>query len=298
MTDQPKSHDLGRGMTNPIYIPAINPEIEIMQPLNETDGTLPENVTQEMLDETSVARGFRASIFGADIMQRHGFSLAETKGGRIFADSTNGSKLRRKIIRGQPQQNFMFEAYQTIDNNARPLAEVEISSNGFTPAMLIAAVAAKVSKEGHPKYNSQAVMLLQAASALLLEGEQAARGEAKLADGDPKRKEYYRALSGVTVRANTLSIIRDLLNNVIRDDEEFNSGFSEDMDALRRFRAVELEPSEDDLAEINSTINLLFAASTSLAFSPGFLNIQEIADEVKANVGDAALAEVSDAEQK
>lgn len=269
-----------------------------MQSFNENEQKLPENITEEMLEETSVTRGFRASIFGADIMQRHGFSLNEIKGGRIFADSTNGSKLRRKIIRGQPQQNFMFEAYQTIDNNARPLAEVEISSNGFTPAMLIAAVAAKVSKEGHPKYNALAVMLLQGAAALLLEGEQALRGEAKLADGDAKRKDFYRAISGVSARANTLSIVRDLLENIVRDDDDFNSGFTDDFDALRAFKAIELEPSEDDLAEINNTINLMFGATASLAFSAGFQNIIEMAEEVKANIGDAALAELSDAEQK
>lgn len=297
MTNESNPHGLGRGMTNPIYIPVTIPEIKNMQSFNENE-KLPENITDEMLDDTSVSRGFRASIFGADIMQRHAFSLGETKGGRIFADATNNSKLRRKIIRGQPQQNFMFEAYQTIDNNARPLAEVEISSKGFTPAMLIAAVAAKVSKDGHPKYNALAVMLLQGASALLLEGEQALRGEAKLADGDPQRKEFYRALSGVSCRANTISIIRDLLDNVIRDDEHFNSGFTEDMDALTYFRKEELNTSEDDLAEISNTTNLLFGATASLAFSAGFQNIIEMGEEIKANVGDAALAELSDVEQK
>lgn len=290
---------LGRGMTNPLYYLPYDERCN----MSEIENTQAPEIDEEALQETKVMKGFKAFTYIADIMQRYPFSLNETKGGRIFVDDVLGTKLRRKIIKGQPQQNYVFETYKTIDNNAVPIASVEISSNGFSPSMLIAAVAAKVSKEGNPKYNSLAVMLLQAASALLQDGEKALASEKQLnPTGDALRKEYFANLHGLTSRANTFSILTDMLQWLIRDDETFNSGFADEMASLQKFRSVEMLESdqfnEDDVQEIHNTTNLLFTAIANFAFHPSMLDIQTMADEIKANIGDAVVMELSDNEQQ
>lgn len=293
----PDSLDLGRGMTNSEFY--IIPNQEILK-MSNTENTTPaeHNFTEEQLQDTQAFKGFQGFVFGADIMKRYPFSLDETKGGRIFVDSNNNTKLRRKIVRGQPQQNYLFEAYETVDNQARVKAEVEISSNGFTPSMLLAAVAAKVSRDGHPKYNRIAVLLIQVASALLQDGERALRGEKKLnEDGDANRAAYYRAQSAIIARANAMMGLGDIVTNLIRDDEVVSSGFEEDFSTLRKFKE---DPtlSEDDLTEVENTINLLFASVANFAFAPAMQDINIMADEIKENLGQAALTELSDAEQK
>lgn len=292
----PDSLDLGRGMTNPQFY--IEPKQEILK-MSNTENNAPESqFTEEQLESTQVFKGFQGFVFGADIMQRYPFSLSETKGGRIFVDGNNNTKLRRKVIRGQPQQNYMFEAYETVDNQARVKAEVEISSNGFTPSMLLAAVAAKVSNDGHPKYNRIAVLLIQVASALLQDGERALRGEKKLnEEGDAIRAAYYRSQSAIIARANAMMGLGDILTNLIRDDEVVSSGFEEDFTALRQFKQ-DPSLSEDDLTEIENTINLLFASVANFAFSPAMQDVLVMAEEIKENLGQAALTELSDAEQK
>lgn len=288
------SLDLGRGMTNPEFY--IIPNQEILN-MSNVENQNP-NFTEEQLQETQVFKGFQGFVYGADIMKRYPFSLDETKGGRIFVDSNNNTKLRRKVVRGQPQQNYLFEAYETVDNQARVKAEVEISSNGFTPSMLLAAVAAKVSKDGHPKYNRIAVLLIQVASALLQDGERALRGEKKLnEEGDANRAAYYRSQSAIIARANALMGVGDVLTNLIRDDEVVSSGFEEDFAALRQFKE---DPtlSDDDKTEVENTINLLFSAIANFAYTPAMQDIMVMADEIKENIGQAALTELSDAEQK
>jgi hypothetical protein len=50
--------------------------------------------------------------------------------------------------------------------------------------------------------------------------------------------------------------------------------------------------------EAHNTINLLHAAIANLGFSQAFTDIQAMSDEIKNSVGEAALVELSDQEQK
>lgn len=271
-----------------------------------------EKAQEEQLDranETKVARGFHAMVFGSDIMQRYGFSLGETRGGRIFVDRTNGFKLRRAIVRGQPQQNYMFEAYETVDNAARSRATVEISSNGFTPSMLLAAVAAKVSKEGNAQYNSIAVMFIQVAAALLQDGEAGRRNLAKIQENaTPERKQFNEMLFGMISRANAITAMVDLLDNLVRDDDVLSSGFADLMEGYTKFRNDHLSEvgrtkegaqfNEDDAAEASNTLAMLFSSITNFAFSNGTSTIMEMADEYKNQIGEAVQVELNNGEQK
>ena len=263
-----------------------------------TEQTQPQ-FTEEQLQDTLAAKGFAAFTHISDLMQRYPFDLKVTRAGRIFVDSTNNSKLRRKLIKGQTQQNYAFEAYETVDNNNRVKAEVEISQEGFTPSMLLAAVASKVANDKDSTYNRLAILMMQGAAALLQEGVKTAGVvETKLnPEGKPEINQFYDNLNGVLARAYATNIARDILQYSIGDNPNMKNTFADQIEFLRGNVDEELHGTGAK-EEAYDTINIALAAITGLAFSPVMNDVNVMADEVKASVGDAALVELSDVVEK
>ena len=263
-----------------------------------TEQTQPQ-FTEEQLQDTLAAKGLAAFINISDLMQRYPFDLKVARAGRIFIDSTNNAKLRRKLIKGQPQQNYLFEAYKTVDNNNVVQSTVEISQEGFTPSMLLAAVASKVANDKDSTYNRLAIMLMQGAAALLQEGAKSQGAvESKLnPEGKPELNQFYHNLNGILSRAYTVGIANDILKYAIGDNPNMKDTFADQLEFLRA-NVDETVHGEGAKAEAFDTINIALSAITNLAFSPVINDVLVMADEVKANVGEAALVELNGEEQK
>ena len=287
---------LGRGMTNPEYYILTTPRDIDMT--TEPKPALEGKYTEEQLQDTLAAKGFSAFTAISDIMLRYPFDLKVTRAGRIFVDQTNNTKLRRKPIKGQPQQNYAFEAYKTIENQNRPQAEVEISTEGFTPSMLLAAIASKVANDKDSTYNRLAIMLMQGAAALLQEGNKAQLAvETKLnPEGRAELTQYYNNMNGVHARAYAVSIARDVLQYGVGDNPNMTNTFADNLDYLKNVDDEVHGPGAH--SEAMDTINIVLASLTNLAFAPVMNEILIMADEVKANIGEAALVELDDQEQK
>lgn len=253
--------------------------------------------SEDDLHSTDVAKGFESFALLSDIMQRYPFDLKATHGGRIFTDATNNTKLRRKPIKGNNLQNYMFEVYQTRDGNHVPLQQVEISSAGFTPAMLIAAVAAKVAADGPSKYNRFAILMLQGAAALLAEGEKARKilNDKLNPEKDPVKNQFYFNQQGIHARAYGLNIVKDIIANLIKDDASKDS-FAKELAFSQTI--TDEKYGEGARAESMADKNLLFAALTSFLYSPAVQDVIVMGDEIKQSIGEAALAELDDNEQK
>ena len=265
-----------------------------------TENQAPEiKYTEEQLQDTLAAKGFNAFTAISDIMRRYPFDLKVCRAGRIFVDQTNNSKLRRKLIKGQPNQNYAFEVYKTIDNNNRVQGEVEISTEGFTPSMLLAAVASKTANDKDSVYNRLAIMLMQGASALLQEGAKAQLAvETKLnPEGKAELNTFYHNLNGLHARAYTVSILNDILQYGIGDNPNMNDTFADNLEFLRSNTDDEIHGTGAK-DEAFDAINIVLSSLTNLAFAPVMNEVLIMADEVKANIGEAALVELDGQEQK
>lgn len=286
--DQPDDCVLGRGFTNPIYI------LPTPRDMNMTTETQTPEFTEEQLQSTNTAKGFQAYSYISDLMQRYPMDLDAVRAGRIFSDNTVNAKLRRKLVKGQPDQNTIFEAYRTQDNNNVPYATVEISKEAFTPSMLLAAVASKLMLDRQDAYTHLAYHFVQFASALLQEGDKAHSAEVETLnpEADPQKTEYYAHLNGLQARAYCTTVVSDILNIVLGDQPNSRVSLATDLDYAREKANDEIH-GEGARAEIMATTNVLTAAIANLAFSKTFNDVVIMADEIKANVGEAAMVELS-----
>lgn len=289
--DKPDNCALGRGFTNPIYI-LPTPRDIIM-----TTETQAPQFTEEQLQETHAAKGFNAFVYMSDLMQRYPMDLNAIRGGRIFVDATTDAKVRRKVVKGQPQQNSFFEAYRTRENQNVAYSTVEISNDGFTPSMLAATLAAKLMMDKDNGYNLLAYQFIQVASALLQEGAKAEQAEdTKLnPTQDPKLTEYYDHLKFTHARAYTVTAISDLLKFTIGENPNLVS-FADNMAYLNEVNDEVTGAGSRD--EGLQALNLVLTSITTLGFSQTFTDIIAMSEEMKQNVGEAALMELTDEEQK
>lgn len=289
--DKPDNCVLGRGFTNPIYI-LPTPRDIIM-----TTETQAPQFTEEQLQETHAAKGFNAFVYMSDLMQRYPMDLNAIRGGRIFVDATTDAKVRRKVVKGQPQQNSFFEAYRTRENQNVAYSTVEISNDGFTPSMLAATLAAKLMMDKDNGYNLLAYQFIQVASALLQEGAKAEQAEdTKLnPTQDPKLTEYYDHLKFTHARAYTVTAISDLLKFTIGENPNLVS-FADNMAYLNEVNDEVTGAGSRD--EGLQALNLVLTSITTLGFSQTFTDIIAMSEEMKQNVGEAALMELTDEEQK
>ena len=289
--NQPDNCVLGRGFTNPIYI------LPTPRDINMTTETQNPEFTEEQLQETTAAKGFNAFVYLSDLMQRYPMDLDAIRGGRIFVDATTDAKVRRKVVKGESQQNAIFEAYKTIDNNNVVKSTVEISNNAFTPSMLAATLAAKLMMDKDNGYNLLAYQFIQVAAALLQEGAKAEVAEdTKLnPTQDPKLTEYYDHLKFTHARAYAVTAISDLLKFAIGENPNLVS-FADNMAYLNEVNdeVTGAGSREEGL----QALNLVLTSITTLGFSHTFSDIIAMSEEMKQNVGEAALMELSGEEQK
>lgn len=253
--------------------------------------------TEEQLQDTNVAKGFKAFTFISDLMKRYVFDLRVNRGGRIFTDSTNDTKLRRKFIKGSPDQNEIFEVYKTQDGSNVPKAVVEISDTAFTPAMLLAAVASKLANDADTTTNRTAIMFIQAAAALLQEGKKEDIALANVVNKEHTEisNEFYQNIQDVHVRAYATTMIADIAQYTIGDNDNIKGL----VDTLQYLNKVTDEVhGEGARKEATDSTNLMFAAVSNLAFSGVFTDVQVMADEIKNNIGEAAMVELSGVEQQ
>lgn len=265
--------------------------------INMTTETQAPQFTEEQLQQTTAAKGFNAFVYMSDLMQRYPMDLDAVRGGRIFVDATTDAKVRRKVIKGEAQQNNIFEAYKTIDNNNVVKATVEISDDAFTPSMLASTLAAKLMMDKDNGYNLLAYQFLQVASALLQEGAKAEIAEdTKLnPTQDPKLAEYYDNLKFTHARAYAVTAISDLLKFAVGENPNMVS-FSDNMAYLNQVDdEVTGEGSRDEGLQ---ALNLVLSSITTLGFSQTFSDIIAMSEEMKQNVGEAALMELNDQEQQ
>lgn len=290
-SNQPDDLVLGRGFTDPIYI------LPIPRDINMTTETQAPQFTEEQLQETLAAKGFKAFTYMSDLMQRYPMDLDAVRAGRIFADANTNAKVRRKLIKGEANQNHTFEAYKTIDNQNVVKATLEISDEGFTPSMLAATVAAKVMLDKENGYSRLAYQFIQVASALLQEGQKAERAEKEKLnpEGDKAKAEYYANLKSIHARAYSVTALNDLLQIIIGDNPNLVS-FSDEMAYVQQIDEAVTGPGSKE--EATDALNIMFSAITNLGFSKVFQDIIVMSDEIKQNVGETALMELDNAEQK
>lgn len=253
--------------------------------------------TEEQLQETHAAKGFNAFVYMSDLMQRYPMDLKAIRGGRIFVDATTDAKVRRKVIKGQPDQNSFFEAYRTRENQNVAYSTVEISNDGFTPSMLAATLAAKLMMDKDNGYNLLAYQFIQVASALLQEGAKAEQAEETKLNPtqDPKLTEYYDHLKFTHARAYTVTAISDLLKFTIGENPNLVS-FADNMAYLNEVNDEVTGAGSRD--EGLQALNLVLTSITTLGFSQTFTDIIAMSEEMKQNVGEAAFMELTDEEQK
>ena len=253
--------------------------------------------TEEQLQATMAAKGFTAFTYMSDLMQRYPMDLDAIRAGRIFVDQNTNAKVRRKLIKGEADQNHTFEAYRQVESQNVPFSTVVIGDEGFTPSMLAAALAAKVMLDGENGYTRLAYQFIQVASALLQEGVKAEKAEKETLNpaNEPNLAEYYKNLKSLHARAYATTAINDLLKITIGENPNTVSLFDEMQYVKEIDDAVTGEGSK---AEAQDALNLVFTAITNLGFSQVFQDIIVMSDEVKQNVGETALMELDDAEQK
>ena len=268
------------------------PEILIM-----TTETQAPQFTEEQLQETTAAKGFNAFVYLSDLMQRYPMDLDAIRGGRIFVDTTTDAKVRRKVVKGLPEQNNVFEAYKTIDNNNVVKSTVEIGDEAFTPSMLAATLAAQLMKGKENGYNLIAYQFLQVAAALLQEGAKAEDAEANQLNpaNDPKLTEYYSNLKYTHARAYAVTALNDLLKFTVGENPNMVS-FADNMAYLNQ--VDDAVTGEGSRQEGLSALNMVLSAITGLGFSQTFSDIIAMSEEMKQNVGEAALMELNGEEQK
>ena len=230
-------------------------------------------------------------------MQRYPMDLDAIRGGRIFVDTTTGSKVRRKVVKVLPEQNNVFEAYKTIDNNNVVKATVEIGDEAFTPSMLAATLAAQLMKGKENGYNLIAYQFLQVAAALLQEGAKAEEAEANQLNptNDPKLTEYYSNLKYTHARAYAVTALNDLLKFTVGENPNMVS-FADNMAYLNQ--VDDTVTGEGSRQEGLSALNMVLSAITGFGFSQTFSDIIAMSEEMKQNVGEAALMELNGEEQK
>lgn len=253
--------------------------------------------TEEQLQQTNVAKGFAAFTYISDLMKRYPFDLRVNRGGRIFVDSTTNMKLRRKVIKGDSEQNHTFEAYQTRDGNNVVQATVEIRDEAFTPSMLIAGVAAKLANDPDDSTSTRiAIMMLQGASALLQEAQKENKVVQNLAGQmHPEvADEFYRNIQDVQTRAYASVMISDLAQYAIGSNPNLVS-LEDSLDFLTKVDDDKYGQGAKE--EAMNTINLIHAGLTTLGFSQVFQDVQVMCDEIKNSVGDAAMVELSNSPQ-
>lgn len=253
--------------------------------------------TEEQLQATTAAKGFTAFTYMSDLMQRYPMDLDAIRAGRIFVDANTNAKVRRKLIKGEADQNHTFEAYRQVESQNVPYSTVVIGDEGFTPSMLAAALAAKVMLDGENGYTRLAYQFIQVASALLQEGVKAEKAEKEKLNptNEPNLAEYYKNLKSLHARAYATTAINDLLKITIGENPNTVSLFDE----MQYVKDINDEVTgEGSKAEAQDALNLVFTAITNLGFSQVFQDIIVMSDEVKQNVGETALMELDDAEQK
>lgn len=281
-------------MTNPeYYLPTTPRDINMTNEAIKPDSQF----TEEQLQNTMAAKGFSAFTYMSDLMQRYPMDLDAVRAGRIFTDATVDAKVRRKLIKGEANQNSLFEAYRTRESQNVAYSTVEISDTGFTPSMLSAALAAKVMLDEEDGYNRLAYQFLQVASALLQEGTKAKQVEKDTLNlqGNPELAKYYATLKSVHARAYAVTAINDLLKIVIGENPNTVS-FADEMAAIHNID--EEVTGEGSKAEALDGLNLMLTAITNLGFSQVFQDVIVMSDQMKENIGEAALVELTDAEQK
>lgn len=252
--------------------------------------------TAEEVAQTNVAKGFEAFVYVSDLMKRYKFDLRVTRGGRIFQDPTTEMKLRRKEVKGDKDQNEIFEAYKTQDGNNVVKSTLTFDDNAFTPAMAIAATAAHMAKDSDTTATRISLLLLQAASAIMAEQDK----EDKLIatklnpEQDPTKAEFYKNLTDLSSRAYTLTALSDVLQYTVGD----NANLYDLSDTLAYASAVTDEVhGEGARAEFTANKNVLFGAIATLALSQVSKDMRVMADEIIANIGEAATVELSGTEQ-
>lgn len=287
---------LGRGFTNPQYYILVDTTPRDLDMTTENNTTeMP--YTEEQLQNTLVAKGFTAFTYVSDLMQRYPMDLNAIREGRIFSDENTSAKVRRKLIKGQPNQNSIFEAYRTRDNQNVVHSTVEISNDGFTPSMLAAALAAKLMLDRDNGYTRLAYQFIQVASALLQEGDKAERAEATKLNptNDPTLEKYYDVLKSIHSRAYAITAISDLLK-IVAGENPNAASLADDMEYIRNID--DEVTGEGSRAEAQDALNMFLAGTVNLGFSQTFKDIIVMSDEVKENVGEAAMMELSGEEQK
>lgn len=270
-----------------------------------------EQKLEEKLENSNVIRGFRSMVWAADVLNRHPFSLSEIKGGLIYSDSTTNMKLRRKKIQGQPDQNYLFQAYQTVDNQAVVKGEVEISKNAFPPSLIIAAVAAQLHRHESVETFALANIFLRAASALIQEGEKFVSKRKELNPNANKAKaEVYNLVIDANSNANAMQIVKNIQDLVLGGFSKDKTHVSNFADINQRFIDIrndvkrgEVEEgytsqyTQDDVDELLTAVNLLNSSVTDMAFSQGFENAHTIGVEIRQALAEQATLEVEGGEK-
>lgn len=270
-----------------------------------------EQKLEEKMENTNVIRGFRTMVWASDVLNRYPFSLKETKGGLIFSDSTTNTKLRRKKIKGQPDQNYLFEAYQTKDNQAVVQAEVEISKNAFPPSLMIAAVAAQLQRHENVETFALANVLLRSAAALIQEGEKLVSKRKELNPNANKAKaNVYDLVIHANANANAMQVVKNIQDLVLGEFTKDTTQVSNFADINQRFidirndvQRAEVEEgytseyTQEDLDEIYNALNLLNSSITDLTFSQGFENAHTIGVEIRQALAEQATIEVDGGEK-
>lgn len=261
---------------------------------NTTNSTLP---TDEELAQTETAKSFQAFVNISNLMARYNFDLRVTRAGRIYIDPKTDMKVRRKLVKGQPDQNAVFEAYRQEGSNNVVKSTLTLGDEAFTPSMAIAATAAHLANSSDTAATRIAILFLQAASAIVGENSK----EVDLvntkfnAENDPQKAEYYNQLQDLTARSYSVTAISDILQYVVGDNPNLYCL----SDSLEFASKVTDEKYGDEAElEFHHNKNLLLAAISTLAMSKPFKDIQLMADEIVSAVGEAAAVELSDAEQK
>lgn len=263
-----------------------------------TDNLKPDSqFTEEQLQNTLAAKGFSAFTYMSDLMQRYPMDLDAVRAGRIFIDANVDAKVRRKLVKGEANQNTTFEAYRTVESQNVAYSTVEIGDKGFTPSMLAATLAAKVMLDNENGYNRLAYQFIQVGAALLQEGVKAEKAEATTLnpEGNADLAKFYDNLKSIHSRAYAVTAINDLLKIIIGENPNQVS-FSDEMQFANEID--EAVTGEGSKAEMHEALNLVLSAITGLGFSQVFQDIIVMSDEMKQNVGEAAMLELSDAEQK